>query len=80
VPCPGAIVYFVYNVVVIYDPSRIPGYDHTVAYVAHIIGFLIGVPFGIAFSKHWKKNLLITLVLFGIYLLILSGAARSLIE
>jgi membrane associated rhomboid family serine protease len=75
-----AIVYFVYNVVVIYDPSRIPGYDHTVAYVAHIIGFLIGVPFGIAFSKHWIKNRLITLVLFGIYLLILSGAARSLIE
>jgi membrane associated rhomboid family serine protease len=69
-----AIIYFIYNVVVVYDPSRIPGYDHNVAYAAHIIGFIAGIPFGVAFSKQWKKNLLITLLLFGIYLLILSGA------
>lgn len=75
----AAIIYFVYNVAVVYDPSRIPGYDHNVAYVAHIVGFLIGIPFGIAFSNKWKKNLLITLALFGIYVLIVSGAARGLI-
>jgi membrane associated rhomboid family serine protease len=75
-----AILYFVYNVAVVYDPSRVPGYDHQVAYAAHIIGFLIGIPLGIAISAHWKKNFLITLVLFGIYLLIVSGAARSLIR
>lgn len=75
-----AIIYFIYNVVVVYDPSRIPGYDHNVAYVAHIIGFLIGIPFGIALSPHWKRNLLITLALFGIYLLIVSGAVRFLIQ
>ena len=75
-----AIIYFFYNVAVIYAPSRIPGYDHNVAYAAHIIGFLIGIPFGIALSREWKKNLLITLALFALYLLIVSGAAWRLIE
>ena len=72
-----AILYFIYNVVVVYEKSRIPGYDPHVAYVAHIIGFLTGIPFGIALSDHWKRNLLITLLLLGIYLAIVSGAARS---
>jgi membrane associated rhomboid family serine protease len=75
-----AIIYFVYNVAVVYDPSRIPGYDPQVGYVAHIIGFLVGIPFGIAFSPHWKKNLLITLALFGIYLAIVSGALSALFQ
>jgi rhomboid family protein len=72
-----AILYFVYNVVVVYEKSRIPGYDPHVAYVAHIIGFVTGIPFGIALSNHWKRNLLITLLLLGIYLALVSGAARS---
>ncbi len=74
-----AIIYFIYNVAVVYDPSRIPGYDHNIAYVAHIIGFIVGIPFGIAFSPQWKKNLLITLALFGIYVAIISGAVGALI-
>jgi membrane associated rhomboid family serine protease len=73
-----AIIYFIYNVVVVYEKSRIPGYDPQVAYVAHIIGFITGVPFGIALSDYWKRNLLITLLLLGIYLAIVSGAARAL--
>ena len=75
-----AIIYFFYNVAIVYDPSRIPGYDHNVAYAAHIIGFVIGIPFGIALSREWKKNLLITLALFALYLLIISGLAWRLIE
>jgi membrane associated rhomboid family serine protease len=73
-----AILYFLYNVVIVHEKSRIPGYDPQVAYVAHIIGFITGIPFGIALSDQWKKNLLITLLLLGIYLAIVSGAARSL--
>ena len=72
-----AIIYFIYNVVVAYEKSRIPGYDPQVAYVAHIIGFVTGLPFGIALSEHWKRNLLITLLLLGVYFMIVSGAARS---
>ena len=71
-----AMIYFIYNVVVVYEKSRIPGYDPQVAYVAHIIGFLIGVPFGIALSSHWKRNLLITLLLLGVYWAIITGAVR----
>ena len=75
-----AIIYFIYNVVVVYEKSRIPGYDPQVAYVAHIIGFLTGLPFGIALSDHWKRNLLITLLLLGVYFIIVSGAARALLR
>ena len=71
-----AIIYFVYNVVVVAEKSRVSGFDPQIAYVAHIIGFVIGIPFGIAFSDRWKRNFLITLLLFGIYLAILSGAWR----
>ena len=72
-----AIIYFIYNVVIVYEKSRIPGYDPHVAYVAHIIGFLTGIPFGIALSDHWKRNLLITLLLLAVYFAIISGAARA---
>ena len=45
--------------------------------VLGIVGFLVGLPFGIALSDHWKRNLLITLLLFGVYLTIVSGVATS---
>jgi membrane associated rhomboid family serine protease len=69
-----AIIYFVYNAVLVYDPTLIPGlgYDPSIAYIAHIIGFTVGVPFGIAWSHNWKKNLLITLGLLGLYLVIVA--------
>jgi uncharacterized membrane protein len=46
-----------------------------VAYIAHIIGFLTGLPVGVALSSHWKRNLILTLLIFGVYLAILNGAA-----
>jgi membrane associated rhomboid family serine protease len=73
-----AILYFLYNVLVIYDPKIIPGYDPQVGYIAHVIGFVIGIPFGIAWSREWKKNVFITLVLLGIYVTILTIVTGSL--
>jgi len=72
-----AIIYFVYNAVLVTDPALIQGlgYDPSIAYIAHIIGFTVGVPLGIGWSQHWKKNLLITLGLLGIYLGILVIAS-----
>src|SRR6266446_3387008 len=67
-----AIIYFVLNVALVYAPSMIPGYNPNVAYIAHVIGFTVGIPFGIAWSLHWKKNLVISLGLFSIYLVILA--------
>jgi len=62
----------VLNVALVYAPSVIPGYNPNVAYIAHVIGFTVGIPFGIAWSLRWKKNLVISLGLFGIYLVILA--------
>ena len=69
-----AIIYFALNAAIVTDPAILgPGitFDQSVAYIAHIIGFTVGVPFGIAWSQAWKKNLLITLGLFGLYILLL---------
>jgi membrane associated rhomboid family serine protease len=57
-----AIVYFLYNAVAVYLHLQ-----SDVAYVSHVIGFLLGVPFGIAWSANWKKNLVISLILLVIY-------------
>jgi membrane associated rhomboid family serine protease len=73
-----AIMYFLYNVMVVYDPTLVAGYDPQVGYVPHIIGFITGIAFGIAWSGNWKKNLLITVVLLLLYVLILSTALRLL--
>ena len=70
-----AIIYFLYNVVVVYDPRLIPGYDPQVGYIPHIIGFVTGLPFGIAWSENWKRNFLTTIVLLGIYVAILTIAS-----
>ena len=75
-----AIVYFFYNVLVVSHPSLVKGYDPQVGYVAHIIGFLTGLPFGIALSKRWKRNLLLTLLAFAVYLALLSGAGGFLLQ
>jgi membrane associated rhomboid family serine protease len=61
-----AIVYFVYNAAAVYFKLQ-----SDVAYVSHIIGFLLGVPFGIAWSPDWKKNLGISLILLAVYAVVL---------
>jgi rhomboid family protein len=72
-----AILYFLYNVLIIYDPKIIPGYDPQVGYIAHVIGFVTGIPFGIAWSDNWKKNFLITLFLLGGYIAVLTFVAGA---
>jgi len=61
-----AIIYFTYNLLAVYMGSQ-----GNISYIGHIIGFLIGVPFGMASNKNWGRNLLITAGLFLIYLLII---------
>ena len=57
-----AIIYFIYNLVAVY--YEVGG---NVAYASHIIGFILGIPFGMAFSPKWAKNLLITAALLVLY-------------
>jgi membrane associated rhomboid family serine protease len=75
-----AIIYFFYNVLVVSHPSVVKGYDPQVGYIAHIIGFVTGLPFGISLSKQWKRNLLLTLLAFAVYLVIVSGAGGFLLQ
>ena len=60
-----AILYFIYNVLAVH--YMIQG---SVAYISHVVGFAVGVPFGIAWSKQWKLNLLITFGLLILYFLV----------
>jgi len=61
-----AIIYFIYNLIAINLGSQ-----GNISYIGHIIGFLTGIPFGVASNKEWHKNLLITTALLGIYLFII---------
>ena len=61
-----AVIYFAFNLLAVNL-----GAQGNISYVGHIIGFVVGVPFGLASSKDWHKNLLITIFLFGFYLLII---------
>jgi membrane associated rhomboid family serine protease len=60
-----AIIYFMYNVLAVYY-----GAEGNIAYISHVIGFLIGVPFGAKWSKTLLRNLLITIGLFIVYIII----------
>jgi membrane associated rhomboid family serine protease len=60
-----AIIYLVYNVLAVYY-----GAEGNIAYISHVIGFAIGVPFGAKWSKNLLRNLLITIGLFIVYLVI----------
>jgi membrane associated rhomboid family serine protease len=61
-----AVIYFVYNVLAVYS-----GVQSNIAYISHVIGFLVGIPFGAAWSKNFVKNFLIAMGLFLIYLIII---------
>lgn len=62
-----AILYFIFNVFAV-----MLKFGGNVGYVAHVAGFFIGIPFGIAFSKgKWLKNLGITILMFIAFLAII---------
>jgi membrane associated rhomboid family serine protease len=63
-----ALLYLLYNIVATYY-MRGGG----VGYLAHIIGFLIGFPFGVSWSRgKWIRNLLITALILIAYLVVMS--------
>jgi membrane associated rhomboid family serine protease len=62
-----AILYFIFNVIAVaYE------FGGQVGYVAHVAGFVIGIPFGIALSEgEWVKNLAVTILLLLTFLAII---------
>jgi len=70
-----AILYFIYNLLAVYYLTSNVG----IGYWGHIMGFLIGLPFGISWSRgKWKINLLITAALLMLYLFAASIIAGAL--
>jgi membrane associated rhomboid family serine protease len=62
-----SLLYFLYNVVAVYS-----GASGNIAYVSHLIGFILGVPFGIAWSKNWIRNLGVSIVLVIVYVILVN--------
>ncbi len=62
-----AVLYFLYNALAVYLHLQ-----SDVAYISHIIGFCLGLPFGIAWSPEWKRNLLISIGLLIVYVVLLN--------
>ncbi|UCB61358.1 MAG: rhomboid family intramembrane serine protease [Candidatus Bathyarchaeota archaeon] len=62
-----ALLYFIFNVfAVLWE------FGGNVGYIAHVAGFLIGLPFGIAVSEgEWLKNLGITILLLAVFVAII---------
>ena len=61
-----ALIYIIYNVVAVQT-----GVEGNVAYISHVIGFAVGIPLGVMWSKNLVRNLLITLGLLILYLFII---------
>ncbi len=70
-----AIIYFLYNMTAVYFGSQ-----GGVAYISHVIGFIIGIPLGIAWSEKWVVNLVITIGLFLFYLCLKSILVPSILN
>ena len=60
-----AVIYIIYNILAVQS-----GAEGNIAYASHVIGFAIGIPIGVAWTKNLAKNLLITVGLLLLYLAI----------
>jgi rhomboid protease GluP len=61
-----ALIYIIYNVVAVQT-----GTEGNVAYISHVIGFAVGIPLGLMWSKKLVRNLFITVGLLILYLFII---------
>ena len=71
---PLVLLFFIFNIVAIGQ-----GATGNIAYIAHVIGFGIGLFFGARWNKKWKESLLYTLVLLIVYV-VLYNYLRSLLH
>lgn len=64
---PLALFYFFFNLIAIKN-----GTSGNVAYISHIIGFVIGLFFGAHWNKKWRESLILTILLLAGYILLYS--------
>ena len=57
-----ALIYIIYNVIAVQN-----GWEGNVAYFSHVVGFAVGIPLGMKWTKHLVRNLVVTLGLLVLY-------------
>lgn len=62
---PLALLYFIFNIMAVKNAA-----GGNVAYMSHVLGFVIGLFFGARWNKTWRESLLITILLLAGYLLL----------
>ncbi|MCX9083550.1 MAG: rhomboid family intramembrane serine protease [Candidatus Methanoperedens sp.] len=62
---PLALLYFIFNIMAVNNAA-----EGNVAYISHILGFIIGLFFGARWNKKWRESLMLTIVLLAGYLLL----------
>jgi membrane associated rhomboid family serine protease len=62
---PLALLYFIFNIIAVKNAA-----GGNVAYMSHVLGFIIGLFFGARWNKKWKESLLITILLLAGYLIL----------
>ena len=62
---PLALVYFIFNIIAIHN-----GEKGNVAYISHVMGFIVGLGFGARWNHEWKKSFAYTMMLLGVYIVL----------
>jgi len=62
---PLALLYFIFNIMAVKNAA-----GGNVAYMSHVLGFVIGLFFGARWNKKWRESLLITILLLAGYIIL----------
>ena len=65
---PLALFYLIFNIMAVKNAMR-----GNVAYISHIIGFIIGMFFGVQWNRKWKESLFFTLALLIGYIILYNS-------
>ncbi len=60
---PLVLLFFIFNIAAV-------GSGGNVAYISHVIGFVVGLFFGARWNDEWKKSLILTLLLLVVYIML----------
>jgi len=62
---PLALLYFIFNIMAVKNAS-----GDNVAYMSHVLGFVVGLFFGARWNKKWRESLMLTILLLVGYILL----------